>query len=219
MADAQCFAFVDLAGYTALTEAHGDEDAAEVAARFYEIARAAAHGGTRVVKRIGDAVMLVGDNATECTRAVLRMFEQAAAQDDFLGLRSGIHAGPAVERDGDFFGASVNLAARYAAYARAGEILCGQSVAAALEHAPDLCIERLGLVTLKNIKDDVELFSILVPSLAAIRDFAAVDPVCQMRVARSAARRVNHGGREYRFCSEGCAAEFESAPERYVRGP
>ena len=207
------FAFVDLSGYTALTEAHGDEDAAECARKFYELARTACTGDTRVVKQIGDAVMIVGADVRDCVESVLKMFSAADAEPGFPALRGGIFEGPAVEQNEDFFGAAVNLAARVGAYARAGETLCGASVAESLKHDERVRVVSLGSVHLKNVSQRVELFSIL-PVVDA-RSAGAVDPVCRMTVATPHVE-VTHEERTYSFCSDACADRFRATPHLFV---
>lgn len=208
------FAFIDLAGYTALTEAHGDDGAADCAQRFYRIARSSLTGGTRIVKRIGDAVMLVGADVPMCAESVMKLFAAADAEPGFPALRAGIYAGPAVEQDGDFFGATVNLAARAAAHARAGETLCGASVAESLKNRTSTRVVSLGSVALKNVSHAVELFSVL--PAAERRHDAAVDPVCRMAIAVPRVE-LTHEGRTYYFCSDACAERFQATPNLFVQ--
>ncbi len=207
------FAFVDLAGYTALTEQHGDADAADCAARFYELTRSSLQGDTRIVKRIGDAVMLVSTDAGSCVATVVRLFRAADAEPRFPALRAGLHAGPALEREADYFGTPVNIASRIGAHARSGEVLCGDSVAAAIRGASDLRVTLLGTVRLKNLSHPVEIWSVLPTEVAASTEL--VDPVCRMRVGTPKVQ-IEHGGRLYAFCSDACADRFRAAPESFV---
>ena len=216
MAERTCtFAFVDLAGYTALTEAHGDEGAADCASRFYALAEGALEGDARIVKRIGDAVMLVAASPVACVRSVRAMFARADVEVDFPGLRAGVATGPAVERDGDFFGAAVNLAARISAHARAGELLCDHATAAALADQPGVRVVTLGEVSFKNVGQPVAVFSALATDGPPSNGW--VDPVCRMRVARPRLT-LRHEGRRYAFCSDACAERFAAAPASFLRG-
>lgn len=104
--------FADLAGFTALTEAHGDLGAADVAGRFAELARSVLLEDARVVKTIGDAVMVVASDARVGLEIAMRLLRSVDGEADFPGVRLGLHAGPVVERAGDVFGATVNVAAR-----------------------------------------------------------------------------------------------------------
>lgn len=82
------FLFADLAGFTALTETHGDEDAADVVARFYDLTRASLIGESRLMKTIGDAVMIVADQPQAAVLTALRLV---------AAVRAGLHSGSAAE--------------------------------------------------------------------------------------------------------------------------
>jgi class 3 adenylate cyclase len=119
----QTFLFADLSGFTALTEAHGDEQAADLVGGFCVAVRRllTAHHAFEV-KTIGEALMLrTGDAAA--IRLGLCIVHDVGAQHGFPLVRVGMHTGPAVEREGDWFGATVNLAARVSAAASGGEAL------------------------------------------------------------------------------------------------
>src|SRR3984885_6913515 len=113
------FGFIDLAGFPALTETHGDHDAADMATRFAELTRAALGVGDRLVKTIGDAVLVTSPTPSDALDLVDRLLTSAAGDKTLPSLRAGLHNGPAIEREGDVFGAAVNLAARIAAEAYA----------------------------------------------------------------------------------------------------
>lgn len=206
-------AFIDMAGYTALTEAHGDEDAAHCANRFYELAGRSLTGDTKIVKRIGDAVMVVGSDASAVVGSTLRLFAEGERLAAFPGLRAGVHAGPAVEQGGDYFGATVNVAARIGAHARTGEILCGPTVAAALAGDTDVRVAPLGAVTFKNVSHPVDVYSIL--PLAPVES-GPIDPVCRMHVGRARVT-IAHAGHTYAFCSDACAERFRASPDTFLR--
>ena len=123
MSTDRTFAFVDLAGFTAATEVHGDLIAVELAERLVEVATAALGPGDRLVKSIGDAVMLASDDPVDAVRAVGAICSSLDEEQAFPVLRAGLHAGSALERDGDWFGGAVNLAARVAARAAGDQVL------------------------------------------------------------------------------------------------
>ena len=121
---AQTFVFADLSGFTALTEAHGDEQAADLAGGFCAAVRELlAEYQAREVKAIGDALMLRAGDAAAAIQLGLHIVHDVGAQHGFPLVRVGMHTGPAVERAGDWFGATVNLAARVSAAAAGGEVL------------------------------------------------------------------------------------------------
>lgn len=206
--------FADLAGYTALTEAHGDADAADTAARFYAVARANLVGDARLVKTIGDAVMIVATSPADAVTTALRLVASVAAVADFPGVRVGIHAGGVIERDGDYFGATVNLAARVCAQAKTGQILCTSCVAQAIASLGLATLRSVGAAWLKNVHEAVELHCI-----GQMTEEVPVDPVCRMTVTASPERaHVEIEGKTFYFCSPACAAKFAAAPASYLRG-
>ena len=215
-ATAATFVFADIAGYTALTEAHGDDDAAELAARFCgemsEIARAR---GGEMIKTIGDAVMVRHADPVEAVALGLTAAHEVIAGHGFPAVRVGMHHGPAVAREGDWFGATVNLAARVAALAAGGEVLVTHAVherACALEGVE---YESRGEQRIRNVAAPVALF-------AARRDERSsearhIDPVCRMLVAEDReAGSFRHEDTLYRFCSLECARRFLDDPGAYT---
>jgi adenylate cyclase len=148
--------FLDITGYTRLTEERGDEAAAELAARLARLVRRSAqeHEGTPV-KWLGDGVMFY---FREPVDAVLAALEMAAAvgSHDLPPAHVGIHAGPVVFQEGDYFGKTVNIAARIADYARPGEVLVSQEVVDAADAAPVSFVE-IGPVELKGVPGTLRL--------------------------------------------------------------
>jgi adenylate cyclase len=121
---AQTFLFADLSGFTALTEAHGDEQAADLVGGFCgAVRRLLDEHQAHEVKTIGDALLLRSADAAAAIRLGLCIVHDVGAQHGFPLVRVGMHTGPAVERGGDWFGATVNLAARVSAAASGGEAL------------------------------------------------------------------------------------------------
>jgi adenylate cyclase len=209
-----CILFADLEGFTAFTEAHGDHDAAYCAGRFYELAEAVLIGDARVIKTIGDAVMIVSSAPAIVVSIALNLGSIVDAEPEFPAIRAGLHSGPAVERGGDYFGAAVNLAARVTAYARSGQILCTEAVAAAIRDMPDIELHAEGLAHLKNIAQPVALFAL--ERTARLTSSRQIDPVCHMRLdPELAPARLPYGDKIYPFCSFGCAQKFAQSPETY----
>src|SRR4029453_1047279 len=121
---AQTFLFADLSGFTALTEAHGDEQAADLVGGFCVAVRPLlAAPPSQEGKAIGDALMLRSDDSAAAIRLGLCIVHDVGARHGFPLVRVGMHTGPAVERGGDWFGATVNLAGRVSAAAGRGGAL------------------------------------------------------------------------------------------------
>lgn len=207
------FAMVDLAGYTALTEAHGDEQAADIAVAFADLANDCLAAGDRLIKPIGDAVLMASPDPTAGLDLVERLLAATAELDGCPLARAGLHHGSAVERAGDMFGAAVNLAARVAGQAGGGQTLATRVVANAARTA-GRGVASVGTFELRNVAEPQELFAI---SLAPARQAGSVDPVCRMWIARAtAAGFLRHDDREHWFCSLACAQRFAAAPEAYT---
>lgn len=209
------FIFADLAGFTALTESHGDDDATDVAARFYDLARASLTGEARLVKTIGDAVMIVADQSSAAVSTALKLVAAVHIESGFPAVRAGLHSGSAVERSGDYFGATVNLAARITAYARSDQILCTEAIAAEIRSLDFAVIHSAGMVSFKNVAQPVALFEI--EDLQHHTTHREIDPVCHMRIDPDIApARLPFRDRMYHFCSFECAQKFAMTPETYV---
>lgn len=209
-------AFVDLAGFTALTDVHGDHAAVDLVENFTAIAADACGGaGAELVKTVGDAVMLAAPTPATGLDAVSRLFHAAYERDGFPEPRAGLHHGPVVERASDYFGATVNLAARVASRAGSGQALITASILDAAT-ASGLDVVPLGDHQLRNVLDPVGLWAV---ELCATHVDVSVDPVCRMRLScQAAVARVRHHGVEHRFCSLACVAAFATDPDRYLTG-
>ena len=151
--------FLDITGYTRLTEERGDEAAADLATKLATLVRGSSreHDG-QPVKWLGDGVMFYFPNPGDGVSAALDMVEGLPA----AGLppaHVGIHAGPVVFQDGDYFGRTVNIAARIAEYARPGEVLVSQEVveATVLEGVD---VTAIGPIELKGVSEPLSLHSV-----------------------------------------------------------
>jgi adenylate cyclase len=148
--------FLDITGYTRLTEERGDEAAADLAAKLARLVRRSSqkHGG-RAVKWLGDGVMFYFREPGGAVLAALEMVEGVVTQD-LPPAHVGLHAGPVVFQDGDYFGRTVNLAARIADYARPGEVVVSQEVVDAADGSP-VSFEEIGPVELKGVAGTLRL--------------------------------------------------------------
>jgi class 3 adenylate cyclase len=148
--------FLDLSGYTRLTEKRGDEAAADMAATLGGLVqRTASERGGRAVKWLGDGVMLYFADADGAVVSALELANSVPA----AGLpptHSGIDRGPVIMQDGDYFGRTVNTAARIAAHAGRGEVLVSDAVERAV-HDARVRFENAGLVELKGLTRPIAL--------------------------------------------------------------
>jgi adenylate cyclase len=215
---AATFLFADIAGFTALTEAHGDEEAATLVAEFCAEVKAELpqFGGTHV-KSIGDALMLRIPEPADAVQLGLRIAHELMPGHGAPAVRVGLHHGSYVERDGDFFGAAVNLAARVSGQAVGGEVLVTGYTAALAPDIDGVLYEPRGRQSLRNVREPVELFA-AVRTGQDTKKRLAVDPVCQMAVDPDhAAGRLMYEGTAYFFCTLDCAGAFAHRPDTFVR--
>jgi adenylate cyclase len=142
--------FLDVTGYTRLTAERGDKAAAQLADELSRIVRrtSARHDG-KPIKWLGDGVMFFFRRAGDGVEAALEMV--ATAQTAGLPpAHVGLHAGPVIFQDGDYFGQTVNLASRIADYARPGEVLVSQAIVDAAE-GDAVTYSEIGPVELKGV--------------------------------------------------------------------
>jgi len=150
-------AFADLAGYARLTIEHGDEAALGAVERFVQGVEQTLPVDARVIKMLGDEVMVVGSDAAALTGWAVELQAGIAAGDPLP--RIGIHYGEALYRDGDYFGADVNQASRVVARASGGEVLVTRPVVEVAAAVDGLEFERIGEIRLKGFSEPTELFT------------------------------------------------------------
>jgi adenylate cyclase len=146
--------FADLAGYTRFTEEEGEEEALSSVERFVEGVSSSLPEDARVVKTIGDEVMLVGHDVQALVDWAVGF---AGEWEERPEPRIGIHFGTALYRDGDYYGREVNLASRIVARARGGEVLVSDAVVDAVRSSSDLGFEGIGQVKLKGFDEPRQL--------------------------------------------------------------
>jgi adenylate cyclase len=211
------FLFADLSGFSALTEAHGDDHAADLAQAFScQLREILPAYRAHEVKSLGDGMMIRTPDAAGAIGLATRIAWDIGGSSGIPLARAGVHTGPAAERAGDWYGGAVNIAARLCEIARAREVLLTDATQQAAGHVPELSLEHVGELPLRNLATPATVYRVR-PS-PEVREMPPVDPVCRMVV--ESGRKVAlgaHGQSVYAFCSVGCAAAFATAPERYVR--
>jgi adenylate cyclase len=142
--------FLDITGYTRLTQERGDAAAADLAEQLGRLVRRTSlkHGG-RAVKWLGDGVMFIFRDPGPGVVAALEMVD-GVAEAGLPPAHVGVHAGPVIFQEGDYYGQTVNLAARIAEYARPGEVLVSQAVVDASDRA-EATFTEIGPVELKGV--------------------------------------------------------------------
>jgi adenylate cyclase len=164
-ATAVTVAFADIVGFTQLGEEVPESELSDIAVRLDDLAAEHVRRPARVVKTIGDAVMVVSPDPAALVESMLTLVEAAGAAEGFPPLRAGISHGRAVARLGDWFGPTVNLAARVTQRARPESVLITRSVRDAMGDATDrFLLHDAGVKRLKGIADPVPVLRVRRPS-------------------------------------------------------
>jgi class 3 adenylate cyclase/YHS domain-containing protein len=213
--------FVDLSGFTSLADAMGDETAARVLERFSQLVReATSRCDGRIVKQIGDAFMLAFPDARSGIACALEIERLTAAEPHFPAVRSGLHWGQVLYREGDYLGTCVNVAARLAAQAERHQLLLTAAARSEAGSVPGVEFRPLGQHRVRGLAEVIELFAVM-PGATAESATRLIDPVCGMELDRTEAAAVLLlEGAERAFCSQQCLHRFVESPQRYaIRAP
>jgi class 3 adenylate cyclase len=193
----RCFSFVDLCGFTAFADQHGDERVVLVLAKMRTALReASARRGVRIVKWLGDGAMLSSTMMDAVAGLVVELDLQMREVIPSLPIRAGLASGPVIMFEGDdYIGYPVNVAARLCAQAQPHELLATVEVAS--NRPRWIHAEPTRSVAVKGLAHDVEARDL---SLGAPGDDPIVDPICGLAIPR----HLSVGSSEARFCSEAC---------------
>jgi adenylate cyclase len=153
-------AFIDIASFTALAEASGDDVAARVLDRIDAIVRAllVEHEG-KLVKQVGDGFMLAFRDPAAAVRFAVATQAEIGRDPELPAIRVGINSGPALYRTGDYVGGAVNVASRVVSSAMPDQILCTEPVAMAAEKA-GVAVEEVGVRMLRGVDDPLPLYRV-----------------------------------------------------------
>lgn len=204
----------DLAGFSALTEAHGDHDALgaveEATGIIHEVT--ASHGIT-LVKSLGDGFLMFSEDPHSAMAGAVEAVERVCEKPRLPVMRAGIDAGAVICKDGDIFGGVVNRAARVCAEAAPDQVAVTRAV---LDLAPppgDVVAVSLGRRRLRNISTAVEIFALQKECASG----HVVDPVCRMSLPLETVHSsVTISTDTYHFCSAGCLERFEADPSLFT---
>jgi len=154
------FLFSDLVGYTALTDAEGDDRAVEVALELQRRVRGLLPSyRAEVVKALGDGIMIRCPEPAAAVRLGLRIVAELEADAGFPPVRVGIHSGPAVGRDGDWYGRTVNVAARLCSVAPGGEVLVSDATRSAAGRLRRVDFGERRVHWLRNVTEPIGTYS------------------------------------------------------------
>jgi len=208
------FAFVDVSGFTALTEQDGDEFAVEILTAFRSLLRdICARRGVRIAKWLGDGVMLVCVETQPLLATVLELHHVIGAATGpvrSVSIRSGVTSGDVILMEGDdYIGHCVNVAARLCDLARGGEALAVPSVMGDLPRWGAAIAHRD--VSLRGVERPVWAASIGIPSPETP---SRADPICGLPLSSDTAEETvtDDDGVAVRFCSSGCLDTWRRRP-------
>jgi class 3 adenylate cyclase len=210
------FAFVDVSGFTALTELEGDERAVDVLTAFRALLRdICSRRGVRIAKWLGDGVMLVCVETRPLLESILELHfvvGEVSGPVSTVSIRSGITCGHVLLMEGDdYVGHCVNVAARLCDLAPAGEALADPSV---MGHLPSWgTVVHETPVALRGVEKPVPAASI---RLATAGVDGVRDPICGLPLSHDTAEEIAHDvrGSVVLFCSEGCVDTWRRRPSR-----
>lgn len=198
----------DLSGYTALTEIHGGEKAADVVHRYLELVDKSLVGDSRLHERVGDQVVIVSSSAEQLAYTATFLFEQVHEQESFLALHAGLHYGPVIEKDNTYFGTTINTAARIMTAAEKGKMLCSREFLEQLPGDHAFVTSSKGLQQFKNLLYPVDLYE-LHCCIKNISKTYVIDPVCHMLIkAPEKAVQLQLHDNTFYFCSDKCRNMF-----------
>lgn len=206
------FAFIDLSGFSALTERQGDERAVALLGAFRALVRdICSRRGVRIAKWLGDGAMLVGVETEPLIATVLELRHKAAASRMPAQTTCGLTTGAVILLEGDdYVGHAVNVAARLCDLAAPDQILAAEP---ASEHLPPWGrVARRSEVHLRGLDSPLTVLEL---ALAPPEDAGSHDPICGLPLSPHTAvsTRRDSVGHVLLFCSESCRETWESRPQ------
>jgi adenylate cyclase len=208
------FAFVDVSGFTALTELEGDERAVDVLTAFRALLRdICSRRGVRIAKWLGDGVMLVCVDTRPLLETILELHHvvsEVSGPVQKVSIRSGMTSGDVILMEGDdYVGHCVNVAARLCDLAPGGDALADPSV---LSYLPNWGVAHAETkIRLKGVERPVQA-SIL--RMAPTGEDGQPDPICGLPMSHDTAEEIAHDvrGTAVLFCSPGCLDTWRRRP-------
>lgn len=196
----------DLSGYTALTETHGASKAADLIDKYIEIVDSCLVDDSHLHARVGDGVVIVASSPDSLISTSIRLFQNTLGENYFLQVHGGLHYGKILKRNNDYFGTTINLAARIAAQATPGSIWCSSEYINALNNSSDFIFQSRGKYSFKNINDEKEVFELMIDNPESL----FIDPVCRMLI-KECGSAIQHPVHEKMFfCSQYCLDVYTS---------
>ena len=202
----------DLTGYTAMTDVHGGASAAKIVNKYMQLVEQSLFGGTQVVQRIGDQVVMISDVPIDLVTTAQKLIT-IAHEHHFLSIHMGIHYGSILIDNGNLFGSPINVASRIMNIANRGQILCSSTYVNELPTGTSFKFVSTGKHKLKNVLGPLEVFEL---STTQSNPFY-IDPVCHMLVDPTKGDHiVTYQNETFHFCSSHCMTLFTAYPESFL---
>jgi len=208
--------FVDLSGYTALTDIHGSYTAFKTIEVFQEIALKSLVGKTVIRERIGDELLITSPEPTDLLTTVLKLRRIAEQTSEFLKIKASLHYGELLVSNDKLFGAALNLASRIISIAKSSQIVTSQDFVDLLPKSEKVLFEKIDSCKFKNVGESIAIFK-LRDSYFTNDSMNVVDPVCKMiLISNNEMLEQEHLGNRYFFCSQKCEKLFVQNPYLFI---
>jgi adenylate cyclase len=202
----------DLTGYTAMTEVHGGASAAKIVNKYMHLVEQSLCGGTQVVQRIGDQVVMIAEAPIDLVITAQKLIT-IAHEHHFLSIHMGIHYGPILIDGGNLFGSPINVASRIMNLANRSQILCSSAFVNELPTRTSFKFVSTGKHKLKNVLGHIEVFELTTMQSNPFH----IDPVCHMLVdPKKEDHIVVYQNETFHFCSSHCMTLFTAYPESFL---
>lgn len=207
------FLIADLAGYTSLTETHGNISAVNLISRYVEIVNMSLKDKTYLTERVGDELLIISDSPINLLETALELVQNIDKEPEFLSVHIGIHTGDVIEHNGKYYGSALNLCSRISSYSQGGQILCSRDVVEEVANMESYQFKKIGDIRFKNVSKLVSLYEL---SSDLPQKNISIDPVCKMQVDHfNPPAKTPYKNKTYYFCSFECLEKFIKNPNQY----
>jgi len=208
------FLIADLAGYTSLTETHGNLSAAKLVLRYVEIVKMSLKGDSFLKDKIGDEVLIVSTDPINLLDTAIELVKNIEREPEFLTVHIGINTGEVIEHEGNYFGSAINLCSRISSYSRGGQILCSMATVNEVKNSKKHQFIKVGDIKFKNVSKAVSVYELV---LNFQKNKILIDVVCKMQIDQeNPPANVIYDDKPYHFCSFACLEKFIKNPGHYT---
>lgn len=208
--------FLDLSGYTALTDVHGGQEAAKVVHRLMQIVDDVLTDDVVFEERVGDEIILSTKNGEQLLQTALKLKATLSKEGNYPSFHAALHYGKIFRQAGGIFGTAINLTSRIVGHAKSTQILCSKAFLLNIEKPEYIYYEKQGKLKFKNLMSLVEVFEITSSQFVSYNK--KIDPVCKMTLfIDEKTLKSEFENKKYYFCSNKCKDYFEKFPDRFIK--